>query len=53
MNRILYILSKPAENDLDQIKEYLMKEGSIAVARKTLKKLKHAMQFFAHTPEAG
>ena len=35
-----YTLSKPAERDLDEIKDYIADEGSPEAARKVLRNLK-------------
>ena len=48
-----YILSKPAERDLDQIKAYLVKEAGIAIARKVLRDLRMGMQLLGTRPGAG
>ncbi|HZS89863.1 MAG TPA: type II toxin-antitoxin system RelE/ParE family toxin [Chloroflexota bacterium] len=48
-----YIISPEAEQDLDDIKEYLVRAGGIRVARRVLKEIKNAMQFLVREPEAG
>ena len=48
-----YITSPEAEQDLDQIKDYLVKQGGIHVARHVFTEIKQAMRFLGSTPEAG
>ena len=42
-----YILSPPAERDLNEIVLYLAEQASVPVARRVLGELKHALRFLA------
>ena len=48
-----YTLSKPAERDLDEIKDYIAEQGSPEAARKVLRNLKAAMHLLARNPGVG
>ena len=48
-----YILAPEAEQDLDDIKEYLVKEAGVSVARYVLRRLKESIVFLGGTPGAG
>src|SRR5262245_51588403 len=48
-----YVLSRPAEKDLDQITAYLAQEGGTAVARRVLREIRGALRFLGLHPEVG
>jgi toxin ParE1/3/4 len=48
-----YRLSVDAQNDLDDIRRYLMDEGGAALARHVLRQIRSEMGFLAETPGAG
>ena len=49
----LFILSPEAEQDLDDIKEHLLKESGIRVARYVLREIREALRFISRNPGAG
>ena len=48
-----YILSKPAERDLEDVLSYLVKEAGKAVGTKVLRDLRRAMRLLSDRPWAG
>lgn len=48
-----YRLSGPATNDLTGIREYLVNEADVPVARYVLRELREAMRFLGKWPDAG
>lgn len=48
-----YRLSPEAEGDLDNIKRYLMQQGSTGLARYVLGEIRAALRFLAAAPGAG
>lgn len=48
-----YRLSPEAQDDIDNIRRYLVKEGGVAVARHVLGEIRQALRFLAETPGAG
>jgi len=48
-----YSLSPEAQQDLHDIKKYLLKKAGLSVARYVLSELRRAMEFLAVTPGAG
>ena len=48
-----YVLSKPAERDLDQITAYLFEKAGPRVAREILHEVRAGIRFVASRPEAG
>ncbi len=49
----LFVLSPEAEGDLDGIKEYLLKEGGIRIARYVLREIREGIRFVSRNPGAG
>ena len=48
-----FVLSPEAEQDLDDIKSYLMGKAGLQVTRYVVSELRSAIQFLAKTPGAG
>jgi toxin ParE1/3/4 len=48
-----YRLSFEAQNDLEDIRQYLVKAGGVSVAGLVLRELRQALAFLAATPGAG
>ena len=48
-----YVLSRPAERDLDVIKEYLAARAGAHVARRVRREIRSAIRFLAGDPTAG
>jgi toxin ParE1/3/4 len=48
-----YRLSPEAQDDLKDIRQYLVKEGGAGLARYVLREIRQALQFLAETPGAG
>jgi toxin ParE1/3/4 len=48
-----YVLAPEAEQDLDDIKDYLVKVAGVSVARYVLRQLKDSVVFLGRTPGAG
>jgi len=48
-----FVLTRPAERDLDQIKAFLIEEAGATIARKVLQDIRGAIQFLSKEPGAG
>lgn len=53
MRRKRYVFSPEAEQDIDDIKDYVTKEAGARIARQVLKQIKDAVTFLSRTPGAG
>ena len=53
MRRKRYFFAPEAEQDLDDIKDYVTKEAGARIARQVLKQIKEAVSFLSRTPGAG
>ncbi len=53
MRRKRYILAPEAEQDLDDIKDYVKKEGGTRAAHYVLRQIRDAVVFLGNTPGAG
>lgn len=53
MSQRRYTFAPEAEQDLDNIKDYVTKEAGTRVARHVLKQIKDAVVFLSRTPGAG
>jgi antitoxin ParD1/3/4/toxin ParE1/3/4 len=49
----LFVLTLPAERDLDQIKSYLVEKAGPTIARRVMKEIRSALYFLGSQPEAG
>jgi plasmid stabilization system protein ParE len=48
-----FVLTRPAERDLDQIKSYLVEQAGARVARRILKEIRSAMTLVGSDPGVG
>lgn len=48
-----FLLTKPAERDLDQIKRYLVERAGTRIARRVLKDIRRAADLLGKEPGAG
>jgi antitoxin ParD1/3/4/toxin ParE1/3/4 len=48
-----FVLTRPAERDLDQIKSYLVEKAGPTIARRVMKEIRTALYFLGSQPEAG
>jgi antitoxin ParD1/3/4/toxin ParE1/3/4 len=48
-----FIVSEPAERDLEQIQDYLVQEAGRAVARRVTREIRRVVRFLAAHPSAG
>jgi len=48
-----YLITSNAEQDLDEIKAYLVRQGGKRVAQRVLREIREALRFPAASPEAG
>ena len=48
-----FVLTRPAERDLDQIKRFLIKKAGPAIMRKVLQEIRGAMKLLGNEPRAG
>lgn len=51
MNR--FVLTKPAERDLDQIKSFLAEKAGPTITRRVLKEIRTALKLLGNEPGAG
>ena len=48
-----FVLTRPAEDDLHQIKNYLAEKAGPAIARRVMQEIRSAMNLLADQPNAG
>jgi|SRR5450759_5788494 toxin ParE1/3/4 len=48
-----FVLTRPAERDLDQIKSYLIEKAGLRIARRVMKEIRSALDFIDKEPGAG
>jgi len=48
-----FVLTRPAERDLEQIKIFLVQEAGPVIARRVLKDIRSALEFLGSEPGAG
>ena len=48
-----FVLTRPAERDLEQIKIFLVQEAGPVIARRVLKDIRSALEFLGNEPGAG
>lgn len=48
-----YLLTADAEQDLAEIKAYLVRQGGKPLAQHVLREIREALRFLGRTPEAG
>jgi toxin ParE1/3/4 len=48
-----FVLTRPAERDLDQIKSYLVEKAGPTIARRVMKEIRSALYFLGSQPEVG
>jgi toxin ParE1/3/4 len=48
-----FVLTRPAERDLDQIKSYLVEKAGPVIARRVMKEIRSALYFLGSQPEIG
>jgi plasmid stabilization system protein ParE len=48
-----FVLTSPAERDIDQIKAFLKQEAGATIARRVLRDIRGAMEFLAKEPGVG
>ena len=48
-----FVVTRPAERDLDQIKSYLVEKASPAIARRVMKDIRNALDLLASQPGVG
>jgi toxin ParE1/3/4 len=48
-----FVLTRPAERDLEQIKIFLVRKAGPVIARRVLKDIRSALEFLCNEPGAG
>jgi toxin ParE1/3/4 len=48
-----FVLTRPAERDLDQIKSYLVEKAGPRIARKVFQEIRSALRLLGTNPEIG
>jgi len=48
-----FVLTRPAERDLYQIKSYLVEKAGPTIARRVMKEIRSALYFLGSQPETG
>ena len=48
-----FVLTRPAERDLEQIKIFLVRKAGPVIARRVLKDIRDALEFLGNEPGAG
>ena len=48
-----FVLTRPAERDLEQIKIFLVRKAGPVIARRVLKHIRHALSLLGNQPGAG
>jgi plasmid stabilization system protein ParE len=48
-----FVLTSPAERDIDQIKAFLIQEPGATIARRVLREIRGAMEFLGREPAVG
>ncbi len=48
-----FVLTRPAERDLDQIRRYLLQKAGPTIARKVVKDIRSALMLLGNEPGAG